>query len=620
MNEKTLHTFQLSLQLQAPILTQKSGALAHGYDQAMWRYQGEPALPGSLIAGNLRHVLESFARLLAERENAVELNQQRIDQWFGKPSDHNHEPNTGQLNFDYAWQLDDDPAQPAEQNNNNRHRIEIDEETGTVATGSLVVIESPFQTGETPRFTGEIRAFCSPKESTKILQWLLKAACYLAAIGSLKSAGFGKIIDAKCTIKKEQAVETPKLDETTYRLQLSADRPLCIAPHRLPNTNRFETLDYIPGNILKGAIAHTLQSLGHSSLEEIDFDSWSISHSYICEKESKPALNKLARIIPQSVACYQNSEGPAFIDYAQFNQPQNNLPLLFPDNDSSAQKRYAPAFQTDWKDADRDAAKIKLDLLVEPDMQRTLSLHTRIKAQTNNAEKNGLFSQEEISPVDNEESVWACDINLNNVDPEKRTAAQQALQTLAKNGIHNLGRSKAQLSLNFLPRPTQHKVELPADLTPDHRLVITLLSDGSLFRRPDISVKATGDTLHHDYQNYWQTCFEALADNPDQRPQLETFFATQKRVGGQHYNIRYQAKRTNDDPGADWLTEAGSVFVFSLPATIDRAALAERLNTLIDEGLPPAHNHDWRTNPYIPEHGFGRIQLTLQPASQEAQS
>ncbi|MDY6992312.1 MAG: hypothetical protein SVR94_06860 [Pseudomonadota bacterium] len=60
-------TFLVKLHLAAPVLSQLSGGRAYGLDTAALRCQQQlPALPGSLIRGNLRHVWAYFVNHFAD--------------------------------------------------------------------------------------------------------------------------------------------------------------------------------------------------------------------------------------------------------------------------------------------------------------------------------------------------------------------------------------------------------------------------------------------------------------------------------------------------------------------------------------------------------------------------
>jgi len=62
----TLTRFKVDVTLVAPVLTMASGAIGMGLDAATLRDpMGRPALPGTLVKGNLRHAWEELARITA---------------------------------------------------------------------------------------------------------------------------------------------------------------------------------------------------------------------------------------------------------------------------------------------------------------------------------------------------------------------------------------------------------------------------------------------------------------------------------------------------------------------------------------------------------------------------
>ncbi|MFZ4700730.1 MAG: RAMP superfamily CRISPR-associated protein, partial [Candidatus Methylumidiphilus sp.] len=258
----------LSIKLQAPIISQAVGAMAFGFDKAALREDAACVLPGSLIRGNLRHALQHFAELeVLDAKTAEELKKD-IRRWFGPDSKEDElpadmAPSRACLYFDYYWKAQDPGG-----GKTPRYRIQIDEDTGAVKSGHLVVIEAPYATGQEVEFTGKIIARLHDEaEDGKLQRWLGKAAAYLPAVGALKGVGFGKLVEGKLKpwAESEQPSNTNNAQatgtftgKTRIGLELELDRPFCIAQSHVPDGNLFTSEETIPGGVIKGALEQSL--------------------------------------------------------------------------------------------------------------------------------------------------------------------------------------------------------------------------------------------------------------------------------------------------------------------------------------------------------------------------
>ncbi|SEH08160.1 RAMP superfamily CRISPR-associated protein [Candidatus Venteria ishoeyi] len=202
------YNYQINLTLQAPILSQIAGAKKHGLDTAVLRAADDtPALPGSLIRGNLRHAWCEFEHQLPQ-----DFPYTNIERWLGDESGEGSgdEPRRGLLQFDYQWltQSKTQAEQQAEQQTEKasepvQYRIKINDDTGTVDPGALQVIESPFASGDSISFCGTIHCSAiSDTESEVLERWLNKAFAYIPALGAMKGSGFGRL--QACTITRKQ--------------------------------------------------------------------------------------------------------------------------------------------------------------------------------------------------------------------------------------------------------------------------------------------------------------------------------------------------------------------------------------------------------------------------------
>lgn len=253
------YSIPIRIKLQAPFITLESGTMAREYDATMWRYKGVPAIPGTLVRGNIRHALNHFASLTHGKKLF-----DRIEYWFGKEFNNDsfgYVPKRSHLHFDYAWQLieSDTASISSTPINQTRYRIKIAQDSGIVEKGSFQAIESPFLTGQTPVFEGCVRTRLTQEEKKELTNWLSKALSYIAALGSFKGAGFGKILHAE-VLPIEESIPREELklcveNQTRHIIDFKLDRPFCIATRSSSDTNNLLSNDVIPGNVLKGAIA-----------------------------------------------------------------------------------------------------------------------------------------------------------------------------------------------------------------------------------------------------------------------------------------------------------------------------------------------------------------------------
>lgn len=635
-------TINLTLCLQAPVLSQSAGARSHGLDAAMWYHDEKPALPGSLVKGNIRHTLERFNLMLGNKRLATD-----IANWFGMPSgeidvnDKSNDsakafaPQAGKAIFDYAWlyqpkNADNNSAGKHGRKSEDRHqavrtRIKIDALTGAVEHGSLQTIDSPFAVGEEVQFKGRIFIRCEEIDAQRLERCLTIALQYLPAIGALKGAGFGKVIGSKCTVCLEPAPKDYRhfltsganlFDVTKrYQLQLTLDRPFCISARPLSATNRFETLDFIPGNVLKGAMATAFKN---SNKKHTGFDLLHVSHAYprqainegVNDHENTYPFSEV--VVPKSVVVIGNN----VFDLALLSGHQPGKAFLI--------TGVAPKFETDWKEKDRERVNEKLSSTIA-DTVKTLSLHTRIKSNKNYAEKNGLFSQEEVLPHNKSGPlVWCATVHIPathyaEIDPAVQSELWEWYTNIKTEGILNIGRTRARAQAVIVPyenstppkaTENEHRNGFAADENDARLYVITLQSNALLLPKTltanseNALIKATNDgaSLRQLYANYWRVQHSGL--------ELVSYFATQRQMGGTYYHAYYR-RQSESEKGyrTDWLTEAGSVFVLKVKES-DSNAIAELTAKWLDEGLPLHSDYSgctWKDIPYIPENGYGAV-------------
>jgi hypothetical protein len=79
-----IYRYAVTLTLQAPVLSQAAGGRTLGIDAAALSDEGQPALPGSLIRGNLRHAWEYFEKAFQRSHASSAFD---ITKWLGPNAD-----------------------------------------------------------------------------------------------------------------------------------------------------------------------------------------------------------------------------------------------------------------------------------------------------------------------------------------------------------------------------------------------------------------------------------------------------------------------------------------------------------------------------------------------------
>ena len=569
----------LELTFAGPLLSQASGTLRMGMDTAMQRdSEGFPVLNGSLIRGNIRDALQKFASTLKAANSQSALLEKSVKCWFGIESSE-FEPERAKVQFDFFWRLQNtDIAQEAQ-----RTRIQMDS-NGRVKDGALQVLEDCFPLGTTPVFAGKLRGqFAGGEAEAQQFEKLLKMALqYIPAMGSLKGIGFGRLL--KATLSESEAEtgsvgELPMLVNDCFGLQFTFDRPFCIGKPRTPDSNRIESEEVIPGQVLKAIIAQQYGDDRARLQAELCFDALIFSHFVPAPKESGMRTPP----IPLSLA---------FVDDVLHDFSVNNI-----------QGKRAPAFKPDWKS--EKAANKQLNRKADSP-KRLLLVRTGIDAKTQTASEGQLFSLECVDPS---EFVWCGNISLANVPADKHATVLQHLHDCLMNGLYGIGKTKAAVSELVYKSPFAYVSDEAKSRALSTTITLTLMTSARLFplgwerQNPD-------QTARELYQDYWHGISGGSLE-------LNKFFAQQERVGGAYHYHRFQRKQGNDY-SPEWLTAAGSVFVLQVK---DTAKAKQQIEQWLREGLPlPQQETDtwkpqerWQKSSYLPEHGYGEVVLNWYP-------
>lgn len=594
----TRYRFTVDITLIAPIISQSSGALRLGLDAAMLRDRnGTPAIPGTLIQGNLSHAWNAlFGDTLG----------------LGKESKDGL-PQRGHLNFSEFWVYSSGKRLA-----DLRHRIRIDEETGKVETGAIQTIESLFPAGELVKFTGDIFGWFADDQQAEVFKIKISKGLYhMATAGAFKGVGFGRVktVELCCTKIKPATMDYQTTGDQTG-LTLKLDRAFCFSRHRTGNNtrfnedierektgidNRYVSEDFIPGGAIKGSIATLLQLLsdqneGDDAACHPVFPLLSQHLDQIVFTHAQPAVVgqhtcKRGHALPKSVV----RAGDKFFDVARKDPPG----LI---------NGEAPEFSTDWKPKVWIAAGSakRLNLPAYLDDSRSLILHTEIDAKTGAAKDHQLFSIEAVNPEDHE---WLANITLpKDIDASARQALHEELKHLFSLGLHWLGKTEASAAVTLTAPST---VPGAHPVTPGQQIItITLLSSACLLPVGTHVPSTNGnDELLKAYHASWKELSGGSLE-------LLHFYAEQQLVGGHYLHERF-GKGKSYNPRI--FTTAGSVFIFKVKDFTQAKTLLDDWNKY---GLPQLKefSSDWRENPYIAQNGYGEIAVNLTTVPEPGQN
>lgn len=590
------YSYEVRLILLAPVLSQASGGRAYGVDTASLRdVGGDPALPGSLIRGNLRHAWKALRDRYPRAAGIPSAKE--VKTWLGDESEtgsHN-KPNRGRLRFAEHWRADRSGGSGV------RHRIERNPSTGAVASGSLQVIETQFSAGERVLHTGWIKAWCPDNtEAIHLARWVRKGLEFMPALGALKGAGFGRVLAVEVT-QAPDSVQAP--DEATldpgsiaFGIRLRLDRPFCFARPHPPDSNRYESEEFIPGGAMKGALARRLRQSGADSgpLDHPDypalcqhFDLLRFTHAFPVAESStvRPVVPPLSLVI-----------GPK---NAAEKAPDDLYDVAFK-GEPGLIHHQAPAFSADWKDKHFTMAYQKCGWRAPP--LRSLLVRTEIDPYTGAARENKLFATECVVPEGYQSLARVCLSQVSDASERSRVIGE--LERLLPAGLDRLGKTEAEaeqieilaqcLSLALPCHPVIH----------DNIAVVTLQSAARLLPHPWVIPPTNGGPqLLSEYQGAWCELSGGSLD-------LVRFFTRQQLVGGRYLWTRFQHGEHPYNP--ELLTLPGSVFVLQVR---DEAKATAKLSGWLENGLPQLAcapgGEDWQKTPYLAANGYGEIAVNL---------
>ena len=585
--------FKVKLCFSGGMLSRAAGGIRFGLDQAMLResWSNAPALPGSLIKGNLRHAWRALAQAGHDKIG------RHLNQLLGPPAipdepapEHTEkDAPRGALLFDDLWLAEGDTQETI------RHRIRIDETTGAVKKGALLMSEQiePPQ-GQPLCFTGQIE-LDGPLHGEKAIElepetvknWIANGLAYAQALGAHKGIGWGTLEKVEVEIS---TTEMPALPQTApapteslerLGLGLAFDRPFCV-PHPKGNENTIYSREVIPGNVIKGALAASFdrcwgQGWRDQYLEK--FDALRVSHAFPSSRNTP--IRPLAP--PYSLAL--DNEGKLHDINTDGAPSDDAMPLRF---------------VTDWKAKPLGELRQRLDW---PPLERELRVHNRIDPTPEDA----LYTVESMLPNDR---LWL--LNFNMPDGQDLNWLADLLEALDKAGEHPLypiGRTKARAAL-VREKNGYRTHGAPSHLSTLKRkdeITVLLQTPARLLDLQEVRhAPSTGGKakLHKRYAHTWQTMNKP--DNAEDNGfELIDYQARQELFGGEFWWRHYHAGTTPYRP--QLFTAAGSVFRLRVN---DAGRANETLAKWLNHGVE-YQDGDWPTGrkkyPWLTRHGYGEI-------------
>lgn len=588
----------LRIVVRAPFVTRSSDSGEVGIDLPIARdATGKFMIAKSHIIGKLGAAMRELCDLLDDDPLAKDLSRD-IDDLFGSGG-------KGRSEEDMA--VDDKKSSGREarravsasdfvmtteiKSSGTRTRIAIDNVRGIVMDGMMQVIEQPFPAGQELEFIGELRV--TGKKNTDRENRILKAMQFITQMGALRSVGYGQIIRVESRERVTEQLK-PSAPESATRLlaRLKFEDVFCAGEARnAPNT--YTSADYVPGGVIKGAIAQQmLASVGKFGFLDEDANQKEFSGELAvlarefgkirilhAQPVATVANQRPRRAVPLSLAAIEDANGdPLFVDLAYMDNPR--APALIDGK--------VPINSFDWKDPVREAAKKILG--IEDGPKHVLRVRTQVSDTTKAAMTSRLFG---VEYTRGDAHHFLAEIDLSAcAEPD---VVARGLQTVLAEGLAGIGRggAYAEVSLENLadaPRPQTAK------------RVVAVLQSAALLRDPS----RPAVNLHEVYA-------DAFAElHLPESIELKAAFVNERLAGGGFFRNRM----TKGARYAPWLlTEAGSTFVFESKddAEIDVSTLFPQglgvpKTVLLHHGLE-SEDKIYRFCPYLPQNGYGELSI-----------
>jgi hypothetical protein len=570
-------SFDVTLILRGPIITQSSTMGGFGIDSVMARSQDHYYLPGTLIKGLLQEAWQ-------ELESVDPAFGPMREKWLGKESAQasGDEPDRGWLFLEDLLDRTTRVGDAA-----TLSRIEIDPKRGSVEKGSYQVIECPYLPGSEVAFTGTFRLFAADAaEAENVRQRVLAGLNWVRAAGSERTVGFGRVVRARCGSTKTHrwsALKGAPLAVRRFDLELRFDRPFCVAKRRIAG-NYFESEEIITGAALKGALA-SLVTADRSAFPKLSESLWAIRFTH-----AFPAQDGAPRPVvpPQSIV----KVGPTFRDALRLTSEQA----------ASADEELA--FSIDWKPQDFATGYKGFGW---PEVQRELRVRTGIHSENRRALEEALFAYQ---MVQTRGLVWKGSVTL----PEVPGLAEE-LSGALEPGLFGVGKTKAHAEVRWTASIGQPLEDWRRQERPEVAVTLqtqALLCVPSRHLAPDgANGTSAREAMEREYELVWRELSGGSLE-------LVRYIHRVSLAGGDYMRRRFQKGRAYRPY---LLTDAGSVFLLRVNDEAKAAGFLKRASAYgieLSQGVLEfygldghATNELWRYCPFLPENGFGEIALDV---------
>lgn len=614
--------FRVRARLRSPFLFGSVENNAVGVDaQTLTDEDGLPILPADHFKGLLAHAL----RLLKDKRPAA-LAGVDATRLFGAPSvaeedetkratggGEAYKPNTGRLLFAdlrartyrVEGRKEEIPITDWRSRTASERaltRIEIDDETETVADGMLQVVELTAPLDAEVDFVGEVVLYADDAEAEKVGVALNKALRLIPYFGAMRSVGFGEPVAEGSVVERPAASEAPLAWPAPMRrffCEGAFDRPFLLDSERLGD-NLFKGATVVPGAAIKGVLAAALRRAGHDptqSAMRAALAGLRVSHAFPIH----PATGALCdRAVPLAVKAGRN--GAQICLDVQRDGTEDGL----------IEGRCAD-FQSDWKAEVFDKAR---ETLGRPaaDIGLRPRGHTAIDPATGAAREGMLFV----------EAARATRWRKTNepyrlrflFEFDKSTALDSpgaaAIFDALRGGLDGVGKTHARLQFEP-PRPAD-----PPTLAPisGRRFTIMLETAAALVDLDSPAAPSDAEERPIAAFNQLQRYFAEFLPSAN----LIDAYLKVRRVGGYPAQRRRAQRAAGhpDDYRPFSLFEPGCCFVFE--ATPDQA-LTDKLMGLLRDGLLATRwvlqagkqtlepIDDWERFPWLPASGYGEISV-----------
>lgn len=590
-----LWCLDVTLTVQGPVLPGATAMGRVGVDAPVLRKggrpDGPPLLPGSHVAGKVRHALAELAPLDPSLSQVVN--------WFeGMP--------VGRGQSRRRWFFGDFVAGTPGNPDGRRVRIAINPETGANAPGQLQTMELPYDSFEQVQFSGCVHFLGGANELAHACRMLGLGLNAVPQVGSEAGIGFGRLLAVKIEPRPLETAATAPRAGRRLGYVLRIDDSFCLTEQvqgGVINGNTFVGVDHVPGAAIKGMVAHVLSWAGEdypalrTALDPMRF-------THALPVRARPA-GPYPRPAPMPLSLVAAKDGH-LVDMAL--APPG--PWLV--------DGVAPAFAVDWKNKTRSAAASLMGR--DPPPSRELRLRTAIDADKRRARNQALFGLEMVISDDH---LWVGHLDLSDIPDDDRDDVIRDLLDLSANGLAGLGKTGAVAHLQLtedcdvgLSAPEGLDVQWTRADGPgagdcEPVWVVTLVTPAMLTPPDAFLPGATATALRDVYARAW-------AEMSGGALELVDYFASQRMWGSRFIRHQY----FDGKPYTPFvLTDPGSVFVL----TAKRGDASEVIATLRREGLPLPQavraflgvTEDlperalWSHCPYIRHNGYGEIAVNL---------